>query len=117
MANILSMSIAYLISEQVKFRHQPLKELTTRRHLLTEHDSTDKKQLAGGIRICISRTNLFFLAYETELVLENPILQMGWDSSHAMFKVTSELYISEVSHFCTTTKNSKWHSEKSRYAT
>ena len=37
-----------------------------------------------------------FLTYETEFVLfsavlENSVLPMGWDSSHATLKVTSDL--------------------------
>ena len=44
--------------------------------------------------------DLSLFTYETEFVLflavlENSVLPMGWDSSHAL-KVTSELLISEV---------------------
>ena len=53
-----------------------------------------------------------FLTYGTEfvlllMVLEKSGLPMGWDSSHAMLKVTSELLISEVTLFCSTTKNTE----------
>ena len=45
--------------------------------------------------------DLSLLTYETVFVpvlavLENSVLPMGWNSSHATLKVTSELLISEV---------------------
>ena len=41
----------------------------------------------------------FFLTYQIEFVLllavlEKSLLPLGWDSSHATFKVTSEFYVS-----------------------
>ena len=65
---------------------------------------------------------LTFLTYETEFVLflamlENSVLLMGWDSSHATLKVTSELQISELTSFLHHHEKHRITFEKGRYAT
>ena len=45
-------------------------------------------------------------------MLENPVLLMGRDRSHAMLKMTSEFLISEVVPLMSPTENAEWRLEK-----
>ena len=69
----------------------------------TVHPSMDKScgNFFSFHHILRKLSGYCFLTYETELVLflvvlENFVLPIGWDSSHMLLKVTSELLISEV---------------------
>ena len=69
-----------------------------------------------------SRARYAFLTNETDFVLflavlANPVLPMGWNSSHTTLKVTPEIIISEVTSLCTITESTEWRSEKGRYVT
>ena len=66
--------------------------------------------------------DLSLLTYETVFVpvlavLENSVLPMGWDSSHATLKVTSELLISEVTSLLHHHEKHRMTFGKGRYAT
>ena len=62
---------------------------------------------AGVANFLTMRVFFLFLA-----MLENSVLPMGWDCSHATLKVTSNLKFSEVTSLLHTHENTELRSDK-----